>query len=174
MRCWVASVSSGIGSWTDYRASARLCWSCGCMWIVQLAQDVPTVMRIGSSDRIPKNPAYMTEYICIYVNIYKFTCTKVDENMYTTGLCTYIYIYTCILVYICLLELKMLCASRVPGGEVLKASNKFILVNYNFAPANNSLWFVCWLYLKPLMLENVILCRNWKWCCNLHGRDNSC
>jgi len=86
-----------------------------------------------------KKPAYMTEYICIYVKIYKFTCSKVDGNMYTTGLCTYIYIYTCILVYICLLELKMLCASRVPGGEVLKASNKFILVNYNFAPANNSL-----------------------------------
>ena len=33
----------------------------------------------------------------------------------------------------------MLCSSRVPGDEVLKASNEFILVNYKFAPTNNSL-----------------------------------
>jgi len=42
-------------------------------------------------------------------------------------------------VYIYLLEQKMLCSSRVPGDEVLKASNEFILVNYKFAPTNNSL-----------------------------------
>ena len=71
----------------------------------------------------------MTEYKYIYMNIYKYTCSKVDGTMYTTGLCTYIYIYIHIStlymckrihVYIYLLEQKMLCSSKVPGGEVLK------------------------------------------------------
>jgi len=105
----VVSVSSGVDSWTDYRASARLRWYCGCTWIVKFAQGAPTVTRIGSSVTIPKDPAYMTEYVYIYMNIYKYTCSQVDGTMYTMGLCTYIYIYTyqhCICVnvymYICI------------------------------------------------------------------------
>jgi len=66
----VASVSSGVGSWTDYRASVRLRWYCRCRWIVKFAQGVQTVTRIGLSVTIPIDPAYMTEYIYIYMKIY--------------------------------------------------------------------------------------------------------
>ena len=75
------------------------------------------------------------------MNIYKYTCIKVDG---TVTMYKYIHISTLYMskrihVYINLFERKILCSSGVPGGEVLKASNEFILVNNKFAPNNNSL-----------------------------------
>jgi len=60
MKCWMTSFSSGVGSWPDYRASARLRWYCACRWIVKFAQGVPIVTRIGSSNRIKRDNTSVT------------------------------------------------------------------------------------------------------------------
>ena len=67
------------------------------------------------------------------MNIYKYTCIKVDGTVYM-----YIYIHISTLymwkrihVYIYFLERKLLCSSGVPGGEVLKARMNLFLTTIN-------------------------------------------
>ena len=60
-------------------------------------------------------------------------------DMYIYKHISALYISKRIHLYIYLLERSTLCSLGVPGSEVLKASNEFILANYKFASTNNSL-----------------------------------